>query len=127
MTHLWLLALAAFIAAVLAGLGVGSAGLFVLYLTFVAGYSQPEAQGLNLLFYLLSAGSALILYLPRRRIPWRLVGFLSLCAIPGAVAGSYLVRVLDASVIRQLFGGMLVLAGAREWLTGRRKKEQGYM
>jgi uncharacterized membrane protein YfcA len=90
---------------------VGSAGLFVLYLTLIAGYSQPEAQALNLLFFLLSAGAALLLHIRARRIPWRVVGFLIACAVPGALAGSYLVRVLDASVIRKLFGGMLIVTG----------------
>ncbi len=103
--------IAAFLAAILSGLGVGSAGLFVLYLTLVAGYSQPEAQALNLLFFLLSAGAALLLHIRERRIPWRVVGFLVVCAVPGALAGSYLVRVLDASVIRKLFGGMLIVTG----------------
>jgi uncharacterized membrane protein YfcA len=103
--------IAAFLAAILSGLGVGSAGLFVLYLTLIAGYSQPEAQALNLLFFLLSAGAALLLHIRARRIPWRVVGFLIACAVPGALAGSYLVRVLDASVIRKLFGGMLIVTG----------------
>ena len=103
--------IAAFLAAILSGLGVGSAGLFVLYLTLIAGYSQPEAQALNLLFFLLSAGAALLLHIRARSIPWRVVGFLIACAVPGALAGSYLVRVLDASVIRKLFGGMLIVTG----------------
>ena len=39
--------LASFGIAVLSGMGVGSAGLFVLYLTAFAGLSQLQAQGLN--------------------------------------------------------------------------------
>jgi uncharacterized membrane protein YfcA len=103
--------LAAFLAAVLSGLGIGSAGLFVLYLTFIAGYGQPEAQATNLLFFLLSAGAALLLHVRDRRIPWRSVLFLILCALPGAFLGAWLVRILDASLIRRLFGGMLVVTG----------------
>ncbi len=103
--------LAAFAAAVLSGLGIGSAGLFVLYLTLIAGYSQPEAQALNLLFFILSAGAALLLHIRERRIPWRVVLFLIVCAMPGALTGSYLVRLLDATLIRKLFGGMLVITG----------------
>ena len=114
--------IAAFAAAILSGMGVGSAGLFVLYLTLVAGYAQPEAQAINLLFFLLSAGAALMLHLRVRRIPRRLVLFLIACAIPGALAGSYLVRVLDASLIRRLFGGMLVASGLLGLRTRRRKK-----
>ncbi len=114
--------IAAFLAAILSGLGIGSVGLFVLYLTLMAGYSQPEAQALNLLFFLLSAGAALLLHIRARRIPWRVVLFLIACAVPGALAGSYLVRILDASVIRKLFGGMLIVTGLPALLTkGERK------
>ena len=103
--------IAAFLSAILSGLGVGSAGIFVLYLTLIAGFPQPEAQALNLLFFLLSAGAALLLHIRERRIPLRVVLFLAACAVPGALIGSYLVRVLDPTLIRKLFGGMLVITG----------------
>lgn len=103
--------IAAFLSAILSGLGVGSAGIFVLYLTLIAGFPQPEAQALNLLFFLLSAGAALLLHIRERRIPLRVVLFLAACAVPGALVGSYLVRVLDPTLIRKLFGGMLVVTG----------------
>ena len=115
--------LAAFFAAILSGLGIGSAGLFVLYLTLIAGYSQPEAQALNLLFFLLSAGAALLLHIRERKIPVRVVLFLVACAIPGALAGSYLVRILDASLIRKLFGGMLVITGLPTLFAGRARRK----
>ena len=103
--------IAAFLSAILSGLGVGSAGIFVLYLTLIAGFPQPEAQALHLLFFLLSAGAALLLHIRERRIPLRVVLFLAACAVPGALIGSYLVRVLDPTLIRKLFGGMLVVTG----------------
>lgn len=115
--------LAAFFAAILSGLGIGSAGLFVLYLTLIAGYSQPEAQALNLLFFLLSAGAALLLHIRERKIPVRVALFLVACAIPGALVGSYLVRILDASLIRKLFGGMLVITGLPTLFAGRARQK----
>lgn len=103
--------IATFLAAVLSGLGVGSAGLFVLYLTFFAGFSQAEAQALNLAFFLLSAGAALLLHIRERSIPPRLVLYLVACALPGALLGSFLAGRTDPSLLRRLFGGMLVLTG----------------
>lgn len=119
-TSLFLTLIAAFLSAILSGLGIGSAGIFVLYLTFIAGYAQPEAQALNLLFFLLSAGAALLLHIRERRIPVRVVLFLVVCAIPGALMGSYLVRVLDAGLLRKLFGGMLVITGLPSLLSRKR-------
>jgi uncharacterized membrane protein YfcA len=37
--------------AILSGLGVGSGGLFVVWLTMVEGVDAIEARGLNLLFF----------------------------------------------------------------------------
>ena len=42
----------ALLLSLLAGLGVGSAGLFVLFLTLVQGLSQIRAQAANLLLFL---------------------------------------------------------------------------
>ena len=103
--------IATFLAAVLSGLGVGSAGLFVLYLTFFAGFPQAQAQALNLAFFLLSAGAALMLHARERSIPPRLVLYLVVCALPGALLGSFLAGRTDPSLLRRLFGGMLVLTG----------------
>lgn len=51
------MAFAAFLTALLAGMGVGSGGLFVVFLTVFLDYPQLAAQGLNLYFFIL----------PRRR------------------------------------------------------------
>ncbi len=113
---------AAFLCGILSGLGVGSAGIFVLYLTLIAHYPQAEAQALNLLFFLFSAGASLFLHVKTRRIPHRLVLFLIFAAIPGAFLGSYLARVLDPDLVRRLFGGMLVASGLPTLLGRSRKK-----
>ena len=41
--------------AVLSGMGVGSGGLLVVYLTLAAGMQQAPAQALNLFFFLFAA------------------------------------------------------------------------
>ena len=43
-----------FAIALLSGLGVGSGGLLVIYLTLYAGTPQLQAQGVNLVFFLFS-------------------------------------------------------------------------
>ena len=113
--------IAAAIAAVLSGMGIGSAGLFVLYLTLFAGFPQPEAQALNLLFFIFSAGASLLLHIRKRLIPWKLVLLLVLCAVPGAFLGVYLARTMDAQLLRRLFGGMLTLTGLSALLRKSRK------
>ncbi len=118
---------ACFFCAVLSGLGVGSAGIFTLYLTLLGGYPQTEAQALNLFFFLFSAGASLLLHRKERNIPRRLTLVLILCAIPGTLFGSYLARTLDPSLIRKLFGGMLVLTGVPTLMRKKRWTGEGNM
>lgn len=120
----WILtAVATFAVAVLSGLGVGSAGLYVLYLTGICGLAQTEAQGLNLVFFLLSAGAALLLHARQRRIPGGLVLYLLAFAVPGALVGTRLLRALDTNTVRHLFGWMLILAGSATLIKELRKKK----
>ncbi len=100
-----------FICAILSGLGVGSAGVFTLCLSLFLVYPQTEAQALNLAFFLFSAGASLFVHRRARIMPSRLIFLLILFAVPGTIGGSYLARVLNPSVLRRLFGGMLVLTG----------------
>ena len=111
------------ICAVLSGLGVGSAGIFTLCLTALLGYPQAEAQALNLAFFLFSAGASLLIHRRERVMPRRVILVLVVCALPGALAGSYLARVLDPSILRRLFGGMLTATGILGLVSGVRKRQ----
>ncbi len=104
-------ATAAFFIALLSGLGVGSGGLLVIWLTMIEGVSPESARGLNLLFFVFSASAAILVHLYRRRINMRLVTVLSLFACLGTLAGTYLSSSVDSGLLRKIFGGMLVFSG----------------
>lgn len=118
-SRFWLMA-AACAVGILSGMGVGSAGLFVLYLTGMEGMAQAEAQGLNLIFYLFAAGASLLTSGGRHTVSPRLLRIMVVCAVPGAVLGSYLAGVMDASLLRRLFGGALILLGLKSLFFGRK-------
>ena len=104
-------AVAAFFVAVLSGLGVGSGGLFVIWLTFM-GVGATQARGMNLLFFVFSASAALVLHLKNKRnIDLGLVMYLAAFALLGTVVGGYVGKGLDGLLLRQIFGGILVLSG----------------
>ncbi len=103
---------ASFSIAVLSGMGIGSGGLFVIYLTLVSGAPQLAAQGMNLLFFLFSSGAALLYHLLRRRIFWNAVLLLTLTGIGGSLLGSLVAGLLPVALIKKLFGVMLMTSGA---------------
>ena len=102
----------AFLAAVLSGLGVGSAGLFVLWLTFVEKLPQFAAQGTNLVFFLFSAGSALCVHTLQTRLLWRALPLLITFGLLGCLLGVRLAAFLPQALLRRLFGAFLIITGA---------------
>lgn len=109
-------AIAAALTAVLTGLGVGSGGLMVIYLTLIAGIDQTAAQGINLLFFLCAGGSALTVHATRRHLYPAMILWTVLFGIGGSVLGSALAHLLPPTLLRRIFGGMLVFSGIASWL-----------
>ena len=99
--------------AVLSGMGVGSGGLLVVYLTLASGMSQAPAQALNLFFFLFAASASTAVNIRRRNIAWGCVILLGLGGAVGAIAGSAIAAVAKPRVLRMLFGTMLTVTGAR--------------
>lgn len=99
------------LAAVLSGLGVGSGGLLVIYLTLLGNYAQLTAQGLNLLFFLFSSGSAMLFHFTHRKIKYEAVFVLAVFGAVGSVIGSLLSGALGGELTRRIFGIMLIVSG----------------
>ncbi len=115
--------LASFLIGILTGMGVGSGGLFILYLTMFAGLPQLEAQGLNLYFFLFSTTAAMLLHTRTRHLPYRRLAYI--CAVGGiaCAAGASLAQTLDGSLLRRIFALTLIAAGAITLFTGEKKKK----
>lgn len=103
--------IAGFLIALLSGMGVGSAGLLVVWLTAVDAMPQLAAQGLNLYFFLFSSSASLLYHVRHRNIFWSATAVMTAAGIVGAVGGTYLAALLDPALLRRLFGGMLTLTG----------------
>lgn len=107
--------------AVLSGLGVGSAGLLVAYLTAAVGVPQHAAQGVNLAFFLFASGAALLVHAKHTPPPaWALL------LLPGGLLGSYwgaaLAYAMPQDLLRQLFGVFLILTGIYGLFGGRKDR-----
>jgi len=107
-------------AGVLSGLGIGGGTALVIYMVNIAGVGQAEAQGVNLLYFLPTAAASLVSHVKNKFVDWKIFFF---CAVPGAVfavAGSFAALAMDTGVLRRVFGGLLILAGA--WQVLKKKK-----
>ncbi len=102
----------AFFIAILSGLGVGSGGLFVIWLTAVYGVTATQARGMNLLFFVFSASAALVFHYLKGRVDIKLILRLALFAVIGTLGGAWLAKQIDSGMLRQLFGIFLIASGA---------------
>ncbi len=103
--------IASFLIAVLSGMGVGGGGLFVVFLALFSDMPQLPAQGTNLLFFLFSAGSAICVHLTKRKILGTAVLVMAAFGIFGSLLGTMLSGIVPQSILRKLFGVMLVISG----------------
>lgn len=116
--------IASFLIAVLSGMGVGSGGLFVIWLTLASGAPQFAAQGLNLLFFLFSSGTSLIVHAKKRNILWGAVLVLTAFGIVGSLFGSFIAGFISAPSMRKIFGAMLIISGSFVLFSKKRSGKQ---
>lgn len=117
-------ALVASLIGILSGLGIGSGGLLVIYLTLALGADQLTAQGINLWFFLFSSAASLAVQWGKRRLYFRVILVMTLSGLVGALGGSLLASMLPRAILRRLFGAMLTVCGSAVLL--RRKKKQTF-
>ena len=115
-------------AAVLSGIGVGSGGIYLLYLTGVCGMPQYAAQGLNLVFFSAATLASSLLSLLRGRLECTRLAPVLLGGALGCTLGTLLTGVVPAWLARRLLGLLLLLGGVlalRRALGARLPKRNG--
>lgn len=111
----WLVATAAGFAAGIAGaLGLGGGSVLLLYLTIFAGVAQRQAQGINLIFFIPCAITALLVHSRSRLISWRDALPCAAVGLLGSVGGYMLSGWFDESTLRTFFAIFLLALGLRE-------------
>ena len=117
------MAIVAFLSAVLAGMGVGSAGFLVVYLTVFEGFPQLSAQLMNLIFFISSAVAAIAVNFFKKRLDSKIILLVALPGVLGAVCGASFAHSVDKGFLGDGFGIMLMLFGAVTLFSGKATKK----
>ena len=106
----------------LAGLGVGGGSLLILWLTLVLEFPHPVARIYNLLFFIPSAVIASVFRCKQGNLNIKktLPGILSGCLSAGIA--SFLGNLMETSLLRKLFGIILLITGIRELMYKTKKQ-----
>lgn len=100
-----------FLAAVLSGTGVGGGGLLVIYLSIFKDIAQSTAQGINLLFFEVSAIGALPLHVKERKMRTGIILLLGISGLFGATVGTKVAGSTSPILLKKAFGIFLIISG----------------
>ena len=109
-------------ASVISAWGVGGGTLLLLVMTLFLDVDQRTAQGINLLFFLPTALSALVCHARGGYLDKPTLKSAIPFAVAAALAGSWIATNLDVEVLRKPFGVYLLLSGISLIWPGNSKK-----
>lgn len=116
---------AGLLSGVIGAMGLGGGAVLIIYLTVFTDTKQLTAQGINLLFFIPIAITAVIVYAIKKQIKFKKILPMALGGVLGAVAGIFLTGIIGASLISKIFGGLLIIFGAKELLFKRNLESTG--
>ncbi len=121
----WLLRFACGAAAgVLSAWGVGGGTVLLLCMTLLLGVDQAEAQGINLLYFLPTAGVSLLLHRKNGYLDAAVLRAAAPVGTVCALAAALLASSVDITLLRKPFGFFLLYAGISA-LFGSKKQSKG--
>ncbi len=111
----WLTAaLAGAVTGVLSGFGIGGGSLLLIYMTSFAGVGQDLAQGINLLYFLPTAATALPAHAKNGYIEKAALLPAILAGLAGTALAAWAATGMDVELLRRCFGVFLLIIGVRE-------------
>lgn len=102
---------------IFSGIGMGGGTILIFLLTMFAGLEQHIAQATNLIYFIPTAISAIIVNYRNKNIDIKLAFCISVCGIIGAIIGAIISINLDVQKLRKFYGIFLVIIAIHEIYT----------
>ena len=105
------------ISGIFSGIGMGGGTILIFLLNSFAGLQQHIAQATNLIYFVPTAISAIIVNYRDKNIDTKLATNVSICGIIGAVIGAMISINMDVQKLRKAFGIFLAIITIHEIYT----------
>lgn len=102
---------------IFSGIGMGGGTILIFLLTMFANLEQHVAQATNLIYFVPTAISAIIVNYKDKNIDTKLATFISTCGIIGAIIGAKISVNTDVKLLKKLFGIFLAIIAIHEIYT----------
>lgn len=109
--------LSGFISGTISGIGMGGGTILIFLLSFFMGMEQHVAQATNLIFFIPTSISAIIVNLKNKNANIRLATIISIFGIIGAIVGTKISINTDVEKLRRYFGIFLAIIAINEIYT----------
>lgn len=103
------------ISGIFSGIGMGGGSILIFLLTAFAGFEQHVAQATNLIYFVPTAISAIIVNY--KNIDTKLATFISSCGIIGAIIGAIISINMDVQNLKKFYGIFLAIIAIHEIYT----------
>ena len=97
------------IAGIIGGMGMGGGTVLILLLTIFSGVEQHIAQASNVIFFVPTAITAIIIFIKRKTIKFRIGIPICLWGLGGALVGAVISSNMQVGLLRKFFGVFLLL------------------
>ncbi len=114
MTDWIVAALAGAVTGILSGFGIGGGSLLLIYMTSFAGVPQNLAQGVNLLYFLPAAATALPAHVKNGYIEKAALLPAIGAGLVGTALAAWAATAMDVEILRKCFGGFLLIVGTQQ-------------
>lgn len=105
------------VSGIFSGIGMGGGTILILLLTIIVGMEQHIAQATNLIYFIPTAISAIIVNYRNKNIDMKLAKFISIFGIIGALIGALISVNINVDKLKKLFGIFLVIIAIHEIYT----------
>lgn len=103
-----------FVAGIITGTGMGGGTVLIILSTLLLGLSQKDAQMLNLIFFVPTSITSIIINLKEKRIDKNIAKYVSILGILGALTGAFIASKIDVGLLKKLFGVFLLIIAINE-------------
>ena len=107
---------------VLGGMGMGGGTVLIPLLTIFRSASQHVAQAVNLISFIPMAVIALIIHFKNKLVSFENILWIIISGLITCIVGCYIARAISGNLLRQLFGGFLILLSCWQFYSLIRKK-----
>lgn len=113
---MWLI-LIGVISGIVTGLGMGGGSILILILTAFMSVEQHTAQAANMLFFIPTAITAIIVHFKSGNVDKKIGKKLLYSMIIGSAIGAYITGLVNGKSLKKYFGIFLLLVGIVELIT----------